>query len=536
MKRFLTRTVSFITAFAVAFALTGLFGQGGIKASAATSYDLFVADIRVTSSNCGDILGNGAVSYNDSTKTLTFKKSLIMRPNEIIRSSIKGLTIASQGNITLENSYRAVMRLDADTNIKTSGGRLTLKSGKNYAVIFCQSDKTVKPVISITNATMTIDGATGFNGQGSDPVLSVTNSDVTIKATASAITDFDGGLNFTNCHIETPDSIRMMYGCVYQPDGSTARDMHIVPGLEVKRFFGNNRYETAVSISKQSYTSAQTVVLASGESYADALAGVPLAYMNKAPILLTPSKTLAAVTFNEIKRLGAKKVIILGGTGAVSANIEQTLKNSKLTVERLCGDTRYGTAIKIAKSMSAAPTYMIFAYGNDYADALSASSAAALMNMPIIYLKKGDEPDAETAEYLKELYRRGCVYDAWIIGGTGVISEMMEQYVKNALNGTRIRRVAGDNRYKTSIAVNREFSELYNGGCIGVATGTDFPDALAGGVLSANRAAAICLANGSLSDEQTSYLKAKSADRIYVFGGPAAVPSSLVSRIKQASA
>ena len=318
--------------------------------------------------------------------------------------------------------------------------------------------------------------------------------------------------------------------------GITASAATTTVSLPVTRISGSNRYETAVSISKQSYTSAQTVVLASGESYADALAGVPLAYKNKAPILLTPSKTLAAVTFNEIKRLGAKKVIILGGTGAVSANIEQTLKNSKLTVERLYGDTRYGTAIKIAKSMSAAPTYMIFAYGNDYADALSASSAAAIMNMPIIYLKKGDAPDAETAEYLKELYRRGCVYDAWIIGGTGVISENMEQYVKNTLNGTRMRRVAGDNRYKTSIAVNKEFSEILNGGCIGVATGTDFPDALAGGVFAASRAAAICLANGKLSADQTSYLKAKSADRIYVFGGTGAVPSSLVSSIKQASA
>ena len=351
-----------------------------------------------------------------------------------------------------------------------------------------------------------------------------------------AINSFGGGLNFTNCHIQTPDSVRLIYGGIHQQDLSAAKEVHIVPGLEVKRLSGSNRYETAVSISKRSYTSAQTVVLASGEKYADALAGVPLAYKNNAPILLTPSKSLATVTLNEIKRLGAKKVIILGGTGAVSAGVEKKLKNNSLTVERLNGKTRYGTAVKIAKSISLSPYNVFFAYGDDYADALSASSVAALRSAPIIYLQKGDEPDAETAEYLKELYRRGGVYDGWIIGGTGVISSAMEGNVKQALNKTTIKRLPGANRYTTCVAVNKEFADLLSGGCITVATGRNFPDALAGGVFAASRAAAVCLADGSLSTEQTAYLKAKSADRIFVLGGTGAVPAALVNKIKAASA
>ncbi|HBI55793.1 MAG TPA: hypothetical protein DDY38_03070, partial [Firmicutes bacterium] len=63
---------------------------------------------------------------------------------------------------------------------------------------------------------------------------------------------------------------------------------------------------------------AQTVVLARGDDYADALAGVPLAYQLNAPILLTHTNRLITSTKDEIIRLGANKVIILGGTGAVS--------------------------------------------------------------------------------------------------------------------------------------------------------------------------------------------------------------------------
>ncbi|MBR7007096.1 MAG: leucine-rich repeat protein, partial [Ruminococcus sp.] len=84
------------------------------------------------------------------------------------------------------------------------------------------------------------------------------------------------------------------------------------------RLAGAGRYETAVEISKAGFPDgSDTVVLAYGLNYADALAGVSLAKAKNAPILLTNLKTLPAETLAEIKRLKAKNVIILGGTGAV---------------------------------------------------------------------------------------------------------------------------------------------------------------------------------------------------------------------------
>ena len=77
------------------------------------------------------------------------------------------------------------------------------------------------------------------------------------------------------------------------------------------RLSGKNRYGTATAISSGAYDHADTIILANGESFADALAGVPLAIRKDAPILLTKVDALPTETLDEIKRLGAKKAIIL---------------------------------------------------------------------------------------------------------------------------------------------------------------------------------------------------------------------------------
>ena len=76
---------------------------------------------------------------------------------------------------------------------------------------------------------------------------------------------------------------------------------------EILRIAGSSRFTTAAKISAVSCASAETVILANGMNYADALAGVPLAYKFNAPILLTGNGALNKDTFDEIKRLKAKK-------------------------------------------------------------------------------------------------------------------------------------------------------------------------------------------------------------------------------------
>src|SRR5690606_8705218 len=116
----------------------------------------------------------------------------------------------------------------------------------------------------------------------------------------------------------------------------------------VDRVEGQSRYETAVLTSQKGWESSDVVVLARGDEYADALAGVPLAAKYDAPLLLTQSSKLTAETKAEIERLGASKVIVLGGQAAISSYVTGQLVDSVLTVERIAGDNRVDTAVKVA--------------------------------------------------------------------------------------------------------------------------------------------------------------------------------------------
>ena len=305
----------------------------------------------------------------------------------------------------------------------------------------------------------------------------------------------------------------------------------------IVRIFGDNRFATAAEIAKNTYEKADTVVLAYGMNYADALAGVTIASAMNAPILLTNTDSLPRQTTNAIEKLGAKNVIILGGTGVISETVENTLKQQKLNTERIAGSTRFETAVKIAEKIGSltrkAPKELFFVYANNFADALSASSVAAAKGSCVLYLRTDGELDKATAKYLESV--KGSVENAYVIGGEGVISDEMMKAAGDAL-GIEPTRISGNNRYETCIAVNEAFNDVLTGNCLCVATGADFPDALAGGVYAALYYSPMMLAAGSLSKQQTDYLKSREDQQIVVFGGKGAVSDELVDKIVKAKA
>lgn len=303
------------------------------------------------------------------------------------------------------------------------------------------------------------------------------------------------------------------------------------------RLAGKGRYETAAEISKYEFTKADTVVLANGMNYADALAGVPLANKLNAPLLLTGSEELNTTAIAEIKRLGATKVVILGGEGAVGNNVVSGLiKNGikSANIERIAGKSRFGTAAAIAEKLNTLngkiSQEVFFVYGLNYADALSVSPVAAMKNAPILYLTTDGEVNAETAAYLEKI--KGKVAKPYVIGGDGVISTNMERKVSEALglgtNGTS--RIYGSNRYYTCYFVNEKFDFMWDMS-VCVATGTNFPDALAGGVLAARRKAPLVLVGSSLDNMNAGFLDRHTFYNEFVFGGTGAVPDTVVNKV-----
>jgi putative cell wall-binding protein len=93
----------------------------------------------------------------------------------------------------------------------------------------------------------------------------------------------------------------------------------------VSRYWGADRYGAALDISRRSFASAETIYVASGRVFPDALSGGPVAAMTVGPLLLVPGTSLPDGFAAEVQRLGATRAVILGGPGSVSTDVEQQI-------------------------------------------------------------------------------------------------------------------------------------------------------------------------------------------------------------------
>ncbi len=299
----------------------------------------------------------------------------------------------------------------------------------------------------------------------------------------------------------------------------------------VYRLSGSNRCKTAVEISKSSFKKASNVILASGDNYADALAGVPLADALDAPILLVRNHKLDDSTRSEIKRLGAKNIYILGGNAAIGENISSSLSSDGYNVTRVSGRNRFDTAVEIAEklqSLTGNPREVFFAYSHNYPDALAISGIAAIKECPVLYIAGNGKLNDSTLEFL-----RSCGADkGTILGGTGAISADAEGNIENAGLGS-VKRIAGKNRYDTCLKINKAYASVLSGDTVCVATGTNFPDALAGGVFASRSNAPLLLVGNDLNSDQKSYLSEYNAYNVYVFGGSGAVSEKIFNAIER---
>lgn len=296
---------------------------------------------------------------------------------------------------------------------------------------------------------------------------------------------------------------------------------------------GKNRIETAIGVSKLLYPngfastkSQKTVVLATSRQYADALSAGPLAArFDNAPILLSTPDSLSPAVEQELKRLKATKVTIVGGTGAISTAAENKLKGMGLTVERLSGKNRYETNEKINAKIPSADGLFVTA-GNNYPDALTAASVAVVKKWPIVLVRDGMAlPDSLKTAYGDEVV---------IIGGTGAVPAAMETAIKREIGADSVRRLSGKNRYETGTATIDHFSDEFISNRLIVSTGTNYPDALVSSAISARYNAPLFLVPDStmpaaLTDSLTRHSQEKLINRTYYVGG--AVNSSIQSTI-----
>jgi ell wall binding domain 2 (CWB2) len=233
----------------------------------------------------------------------------------------------------------------------------------------------------------------------------------------------------------------------------------------VTRLAGGDRIGTAIAISQSAFPtpgSAKAVVLTAAYSFPDAEAGAPLAAAKDGPVLLTDPGLLTPATLTEIERVApsGSTVYILGGDAAIASTIDSALTAAGYVPQRIAGVDRFDTSVKIAEALGS-PTTVLLATGDIFADALSAGPAAATVHGAVL-LTDGTSMPPTVATYLSGL-SSPTVYDIGYAAGKAYPS------------GTLL---AGGDRFATSALVAEKFFTAPT--VVGVATGSNFPDALAG--------------------------------------------------------
>ncbi|GAA1628966.1 cell wall-binding repeat-containing protein [Georgenia ruanii] len=336
----------------------------------------------------------------------------------------------------------------------------------------------------------------------------------------------------------------------------------------IDRLSGEDRFGTAIDVSKQADTAAKAanyVIIARSSDYPDALAAAPLAeVLGGAPILLNENdKGLREDVLKEIQRLKALKggtlnAVIVGGTGAISAQAETDLKlelgkdaGGEYRVSRIAGSDRYETAVNIAAAVETGnldsdaaieapnpfgPNLPVFvADGLGFADALAAGPAAVKAKGAIV-LSRGTgfdsytetvlgqtETRSQTRDYLLDVTASQTVY---AVGGPAAAAVGGQVKADNKL--------VGIDRFETATKVAGKFFPSPT--VVGLANGLDYPDAIvAGAYLGADGPLLLTRAN-ELPGVTATYLKDKVAANVTatIFGGKGVVADSVSTSISDA--
>jgi putative cell wall-binding protein len=193
--------------------------------------------------------------------------------------------------------------------------------------------------------------------------------------------------------------------------------------INVKRIYGEDRYETSVKIAEELGANKDEVIVATGTNFPDALAVAPYAAENELPIILTKPTTIPSQVSKYVK--GAKKTYLIGGTSAINSSVENKLPNA----DRIAGDTRFETANKIIAKFYTRNKNIYISTGRNFADALTGSVLAGKRQAPILLV------DTEkTVGAIEYLVNRNQVNTFQVFGGEAAVSQKVTNELSTIIN------------------------------------------------------------------------------------------------------
>ncbi len=220
----------------------------------------------------------------------------------------------------------------------------------------------------------------------------------------------------------SPRRIVVLGGSASVSEGVAQELARLTPG-RVTRIAGDDRYETAAKVAEHMLPGG-AVFVASGATYPDALAASARAGTLGVPLLLTRGDRVPPATVEALERLRGAEIVLLGGEGAISGDVEDELA-AYGPVTRIAGDDRYETAGLLAATYPG-DDHVYMATGQGWADAVVGASVAGHERVPVL-LTRTDRVPAATEAALRDYLPTSID----VLGGRSAVSEEVLEILRS---------------------------------------------------------------------------------------------------------
>ncbi|WP_434811250.1 D-alanyl-D-alanine carboxypeptidase family protein [Microbacterium sp. bgisy189] len=293
------------------------------------------------------------------------------------------------------------------------------------------------------------------------------------------------------------------------------------------RIVGDAETTTSVAASQRARPEGQTapvVLLVSQDSSTEALSAAPVAAALGGPMLLVGRDGIPVSVVEEIRRLRPDRLIIVGGTGTISARTEERVQKLAPSVERIAGSNRYGTSRALVRSAFTNESEVFIATGRSFANALVGGALAAARGEPLIAVDGlADRVPERTLDLVSDLGAKRVV----LVGNPDSVSSGI--YRQFARSGLEVVRLKADSASEMSAVMARRFPESADR--VIVANTTDYRGAMAGLTYAIVRRSPLVLSGRICADRHLqSAVRAVDAHGVAVVGSPRML-RGLVARV-----
>lgn len=306
-------------------------------------------------------------------------------------------------------------------------------------------------------------------------------------------------------------------------------------GSSVESYSGQTLFETAVGQSSAAYPNGSSTAILVGEGgWQDALSATGLAGLLDCPILFTQASQLPTSVSDELRRLGVKSVIVVGGPNVVGDSVLSQLASMGVSTRRVSGETAYDTQMAVYNEWSGqwGTDIAIVATGADYTDALSAAPIAFAKKAPVFLVDSTRNLSDTQKIALSNRATTGRTRDILLVGGRNLISDLTVGFLDGVAlyAGGSCIHLWGETLYDTSSAVANWAvqSGILTWDKVAFASSGSPYDALSGAVLQGKTRSALLL----VGDKNSSTIKTAQANKgsishIRFFGGAFVLSQSL---------